>query len=156
MSDHVRPDCPWNPEQVSILTNLWTTTKLSASQIAIKVGGGATRNSVMGKVRRLNLPNRLPGKGLIEWHESMFGPPRPTRYQRQAMQRLVKIAKESEWVPQIAVKPVFAAPIRQAQAPQIFSRAKTCQWPTTNCRPWKFCDAMIEDGHRSYCENHRK
>jgi GcrA cell cycle regulator len=47
----------WTDERVAILKNLWAEG-LSASQIAKQLGGGVTRNAVIGKVHRLGLAGR--------------------------------------------------------------------------------------------------
>ena len=44
----------WTTERVDLLTRLWAEG-LSARQIAMKLGGGVTRNAVIGKAHRLNL-----------------------------------------------------------------------------------------------------
>ena len=44
----------WTDERVELLKKLWSQG-LSASQIAAELGGGVTRNSVIGKVHRLGL-----------------------------------------------------------------------------------------------------
>jgi len=44
----------WTMERVDLLTRLWAEG-LSARQIAMKLGGGVTRNAVIGKAHRLNL-----------------------------------------------------------------------------------------------------
>jgi GcrA cell cycle regulator len=48
---------PFTPDKVELLKRLWSDG-LSASQIATKLGGGITRNAVIGKVHRLNLSGR--------------------------------------------------------------------------------------------------
>lgn len=58
----------WTDERVEKLTKLWADG-LSASQIAAQLGG-VTRNAVIGKVHRLNLPGRAKSGG---------GSPRPKR-----------------------------------------------------------------------------
>ena len=47
----------WTEDRVEILKTLWVKG-LSASQIAIELGGGVTRNAVIGKVHRLKLAAR--------------------------------------------------------------------------------------------------
>jgi GcrA cell cycle regulator len=47
----------WTSERVELLTRLWSEG-LSASQIAGMLGGGVTRNAVIGKVHRLGLSGR--------------------------------------------------------------------------------------------------
>ena len=51
----------WTDERVEKLTKLWADG-LSASQIAAQLGG-VTRNAVIGKVHRLNLPGRTKSGG---------------------------------------------------------------------------------------------
>lgn len=47
----------WTDERVETLKKLWADG-LSASECARHLGGGATRNAVIGKVSRLGLPGR--------------------------------------------------------------------------------------------------
>jgi GcrA cell cycle regulator len=47
----------WTEDRVIVLKNLWAEG-LSASQIAKQLGGGVTRNAVIGKVHRLGLAGR--------------------------------------------------------------------------------------------------
>jgi len=54
---------PWTENQVAALRRLWMRTVLSASEIAVKHHaevGNRTRNSIIGKVHRLQLPMRCP------------------------------------------------------------------------------------------------
>lgn len=51
----------WTDERVETLRKLWADG-LSASQIAAQLGG-VTRNAVIGKVHRLNLPGRAKSGG---------------------------------------------------------------------------------------------
>ncbi len=47
----------WTDDRVSVLKKLWMEG-LSASQIAVELGEGVTRNAVIGKVHRLKLSGR--------------------------------------------------------------------------------------------------
>ena len=58
----------WTDERVEKLKKLWSEG-LSASQIAAQLGG-VSRNAVIGKVHRLNLPGRAKAGG---------APPLPAR-----------------------------------------------------------------------------
>lgn len=49
----------WTQSRVMLLTALWAEG-LSASQIAARLNCGITRNAVIGKVHRINLPARKP------------------------------------------------------------------------------------------------
>lgn len=48
----------WTDDRVELLSKLWAEG-LSASQIAAALGGGVTRNAVIGKVHRLGLSGRV-------------------------------------------------------------------------------------------------
>ncbi|HBF30511.1 GcrA family cell cycle regulator [Rhizobium sp.] len=52
----------WTDERVEKLKKLWAEG-LSASQIATQLGGGVSRNAVIGKVHRLCLPGRAKAGG---------------------------------------------------------------------------------------------
>jgi GcrA cell cycle regulator len=62
----------WTEERIEVLTKLWAEG-LSASQIAAELGGGASRNAVLGKAHRLGLV-RHETEGL-GWN--LDGPLRP-------------------------------------------------------------------------------
>lgn len=47
----------WTDDKVEELKQLWPTD-LSTPQIARRLGGGCTKNAVIGKAHRLLLPNR--------------------------------------------------------------------------------------------------
>jgi GcrA cell cycle regulator len=52
----------WTDDRVELLSRLWLEGK-SASQIATALGGGLTRNAVIGKVHRLGLAGRVKPNG---------------------------------------------------------------------------------------------
>lgn len=45
----------WTAEKDAALRRLWPDRDLSCPQIAVEIGGGATKNSVIGRARRLKL-----------------------------------------------------------------------------------------------------
>lgn len=45
----------WTAEKDAVLCRLWPDRDLSCPQIAVEIGGGATKNSVIGRARRLKL-----------------------------------------------------------------------------------------------------
>lgn len=47
----------WTAERTATATKLWADG-FSATQIAIELGGGLSRNAVIGKVHRMGLPRR--------------------------------------------------------------------------------------------------
>lgn len=60
----------WTDERVELLAKLWNEG-LSASRIAAEIGGGVTRNAVIGKVHRLGLSGRTKAQAAA--------PPRPRK-----------------------------------------------------------------------------
>ncbi len=54
---HGEEPMTWTDERIELLRRLWADG-LSASQIAAQLGGGVTRNAVIGKVHRLGLSGR--------------------------------------------------------------------------------------------------
>lgn len=46
---------PWTAEKDAALRSLWPRSDLNCPQIAIEIGGGATKNAVIGRARRLEL-----------------------------------------------------------------------------------------------------
>lgn len=90
----------WTEERIEVLTRLWAEG-LSASQIAAELGGGASRNAVLGKAHRLGLVRRET-KG-----PSTPGSPKP---------------------PRPPTPPAAAAPpMPQAPAPALVEQHPVCQ-----------------------------
>lgn len=57
----------WTPEREERLKRLWVEEGKSASEIALILGGGLTRNGVIGKVHRMHLAKRdLPTRSWIK------------------------------------------------------------------------------------------
>ena len=54
----------WNENKVNILKECWGKG-LTASQIAVKIGDGVTRNAVIGKAHRLNLQTKTSSKKTV-------------------------------------------------------------------------------------------
>ena len=50
----------WDEVKIKLLKESWG--KLTASQIAVKIGGGVSRNAVIGKAHRLNLQARAASR----------------------------------------------------------------------------------------------
>ncbi len=64
----------WTDDRVELLGRLWSEGQ-SASQIAAVLGGGVTRNAVIGKVHRLG----LSGRSKTGAAPAQARPPKPTR-----------------------------------------------------------------------------
>ena len=54
---------PWDDQRMEVLTRLWLAGE-TARMIAEKLGGGVTRNAVIGKAHRLGLTGKQGSKSL--------------------------------------------------------------------------------------------
>lgn len=151
---------PWTEERIAQLTKLWTDGK-SCSVIAGIMGGGISRNSVIGKVNRLKLPPRL----VLAYHHSPRGdriPPPPRPQSRSNMLKVVraKRAQPKTKPPEFNPSPEDIAigawePI-QGSAPVTFMDlgAGMCRWPIGDAKPYLFCGLKVAEG-KSYCPTHQ-
>lgn len=115
---------PWTEERVESLKALWGDG-LSAGQIAAELGGGITRNGVLGKVFRLGLCGR--------------GQPRTTVQRRRpnrahlARRATMSVITGAGWPPREVVEPVS----KRLTLEQLTS--ETCKWPFGDPRQPEFC-----------------
>lgn len=127
----------WSDERTALLTRLWAGG-YSASQIAAEIGG-LSRNAVIGKIHRLDLPGR----------EVKFTSPRgfltrEEKAERQAARR----AKRESRPPQ----PVIAEPEARMVALLDLEHGD-CRYPFGN-GPFFFCGHPAT--HGSYCKRHHR
>ncbi len=146
----------WTDERVERLKRLWSEG-LSASQIAAQLGG-VSRNAVIGKVHRLNLPGRAKAGGSSAASRAAKRPapaPRPANYPSRVTTRTVARAAGStmlkeeidvDGVETIEIRPVgnVILPIsRKLVLTELTER--TCKWPIG--------DPMKDDFHFCGCES---
>ncbi|MBW8322748.1 MAG: GcrA family cell cycle regulator [Arenimonas sp.] len=146
----------WTDERVERLKRLWAEG-LSASQIAAQLGG-VSRNAVIGKVHRLNLPGRAKAGGSTAASRAAKRPapaPRPANYPSRVTTRTVARAAganmlkeeiEIDGVETVEIRPVgnVILPIsRKLVLTELTER--TCKWPIG--------DPMKDDFHFCGCES---
>lgn len=100
----------WTEERIAALKAMWLEQRLTAGQIAARLGG-VTRNAVLGKVHRLGLgglflpeevrERRIAGRAAY-LAEALAARPRTPARPR-------KIPKEDRPVPEVAVRPLAPA-----------------------------------------------
>ena len=137
----------WTEDRVTTLKKLWTEG-YTASQIAAIIFG-PTRNSVIGKARRLNLERRAPTR-----------PRNPTTNQQTKKKMLHKIGVASLKPISIALvhraRVITSAPIPKSKQIKLFDlTAQTCRWPIGDPRSADFCFCGHEPKEiSSYCQFH--
>lgn len=129
----------WTPNDLAQLRKLWGGP-LSAS----KIGGllGKSRNAVIGKAHRINLPP-VTSRGPAKW--------RP----------MAKRTKPRKKTGQIRVFTPKPKPVRREPVPEPNSLNLTlmqlepgqCKWPVNDGGPFLFCGHVRQPG-TPYCEHH--
>ena len=145
----------WTEDRVGALKKLWLEGQ-SASQIAKQLGGGVTRNAVIGKVHRLGLSGRAAPS---QPARATFRPsrPRPAAQPTQAPSAPRRIEAA-------APRPVMTAqPVAPAPAPELPGTATVmtlgahmCKWPIgdPSSREFSFCGRRASEG--VYCGEHAR
>ena len=119
----------WSEERIDCLTELWADESLSTAEIGRRLG--VSKNAIVGKSHRLDLPPR-PSPIIRD------GPHVP----RQAHPR----------APRVTLPGVAAAPALPKPAP--YKRITTCCFPegTPGTKSFKFCNLPTIPG-KPYCED---
>jgi GcrA cell cycle regulator len=142
----------WTEERVGALKKLWLEGQ-SASQIAKALGGGVTRNAVIGKVHRLGLSGRAaPSQPVRTTFRTPRPRPQPT-VQPSAPRRIEAVQ------PRVAapVQPVpVVAPDLPGTATVLTLGAHMCKWPIGDpgSDGFSFCGRRAAEG--VYCVEHAR
>jgi GcrA cell cycle regulator len=150
----------WTEDRVGALKKLWLEGQ-SASQIAKQLGGGVTRNAVIGKVHRLGLSGRATPSQPAR--TTTFRPARTRTTppaQPSAPRRLE--AGRTEAAQPAAPRPAVAAPSLPAVAEMpgtatvMTLGAHMCKWPIgdPSSSEFSFCGRRASEG--VYCQEHAR
>jgi GcrA cell cycle regulator len=158
----------WTDERVEKLKKLWSEG-LSASQIAAQLGG-VSRNAVIGKVHRLNLPGRAKAGGTVATNRAAKRPtvaPRAPNFAARVATRTVArpvgatmLKEEIEIDPaqEIQYRPAsnVVVPISRKLALTELTE-RTCKWPVGDplTDDFHFCGCESPDAS-PYCNYHAK
>ena len=143
----------WTGPIIAKLQRLWAAGK-SAGQIADALGGGTTRNAVLGKLHRL----RLRGETIVS--KSSAPPkakPQPKPRQQHSVTYGWRAPKES-LVPPVAIKATPHDTI-DPKTPTLLRmedlKAHHCRWPLNNALggEYYFCGERKISG-KPYCQTH--
>lgn len=147
----------WSEQTIENLRALWAEGH-STAEIGRRLG--VSKNAVVGKAHRLDLPARpspirRDGLGSKLPHRPplrrVAGPTLPPLSSTQPLAPMVQP------VPAPRPKPVAPPPRVQAMPPRPYGRLVACCWPIgePGTREFRFCDAESEPG-KPYCEEHAK
>ena len=149
----------WTEDRVGALKKLWLEGQ-SASQIAKALGGGVTRNAVIGKVHRLGLSGRAAPS---QPARTTFRPARPRAAAPAAPVQAPSAPRRIEAVaprPIVAAAPQASVP---APAPELAGTATVltlgahmCKWPIgdPSSDSFTFCGRRQDEG--PYCMEHAR
>ena len=138
----------WNNEQIAQLTQLWADG-ISGEQIGKAMG--RSKNSVLGKVHRLDLPGRVSpiigGKANPDY----------VRTNKQQIERVQRV-KTGPMLPIASMagpKPIHVLPVYSAHVIAFTPSIMKCQFPfgTPGKKGFRFCDDRSEPG-KPYCDKH--
>jgi len=172
----------WNEDVIGRLRDLWAEGH-STAEIGRRLG--VSKNAIVGKAHRLDLPARpspirREGSGPAPERRAaprrVEGPTLPPLASTEASPPAKAIAAEAAAIivppsaelapapvlPSLKIapapRPVTVAPPRlQAVAPRPYGRVVTCCWPIgePGTKTFRFCDDRSEPG-KPYCEDHAK
>ena len=139
----------WTDERTAELKRL-VAARLSASEIAKEMGGGITRNSVIGRCHRLGL--ELGGASRV-FARQPKAPPKPPRV-KPSKHSIVQTqwSSYSTATTPVAVPPTPVADLVPLNIPLADIGAFQCRWVTSQ-EPALFCGHRTEVG--SWCPEHR-
>ncbi|MBE8219729.1 MAG: GcrA cell cycle regulator [Alphaproteobacteria bacterium] len=148
----------WTNERVETLKELWISG-LSASQIAQKMGGGISRNAVIGKVHRLGLSGRAKPPQVSTPHGSSQNGGQNVNGQNggaHPKRGTTKAAGAGE----INAKAETPSPAVSMLTPEqrgsvLNLNEHTCKWPIGDpgTHDFHFCGVRAKTGS-PYCETH--
>jgi len=157
----------WAEETITRLRELWTEG-LSTAEIGRRLG--VSKNAVVGKAHRLDLPARPspirregerapPRRSVLRRPEGPTLPPLPSTVSGSAPLPPPRVAMLAA-APAPAPRPAVPQPPRLQPVPpppRPYGRVVTCCWPIgePGTRSFRFCDDPSEPG-KPYCEEHAK
>lgn len=172
MANQHSADNIWTDAKTAELTRLVATGRLTARAIADRLGGGITRNAVIGKCRRLALQLKIPQGH--QWRDADNTAPRPKprkapQSPKERRQRVPPTIPCPDQGPPSETAPMTAEigsgcpspdPVSEpvSEPVDIFSlKFHHCRWPMWgfNVAPTVYCGRHREEPH-VYCSQHAK
>jgi GcrA cell cycle regulator len=148
----------WTDEKVELLRQLWLDGK-SASQIAVELGDGVTRNAVIGKVHRLGLSGRVKASAPAAPRISRQRPaaPRPSAPRGGGGFRgntALALARETQIEPEPEFREDVVIPM-SLRVTIVELREAMCRWPLGDptSAEFRYCGIQTQ-GDGPYCVHH--
>ncbi|CAN5245755.1 cell cycle sigma 70 cofactor GcrA [soil metagenome] len=150
----------WTEDRVGALKKLWLEGQ-SASQIAKQLGGGVTRNAVIGKVHRLGLSGRATPSQPARTATTTF---RPAKTRTTPPKQDFGAPSAPRTLQAVAPRP--SAPVPPTPLPVVTEMAGTatvltlgahmCKWPIgdPSSTEFSFCGRRASEG--VYCVEHAR
>lgn len=137
----------WTDERIELLKKLWADGK-SASQI-VEIMGGVSRNAVIGKVHRLNLPVRQDYQQPLRAARIIRTPRMPKKKPEPA-----KVSELQKFIDRAPPPVADSIPMPKSLGLTLMELENhNCRWPAGEREHITFCGHQIEQG-RSYCAYH--
>jgi GcrA cell cycle regulator len=155
----------WTDERLDLLKKLWSEG-LSASQIAAQLGGGVSRNAVLGKCHRLGLvreaSTKAPAVGSSVRRQEPSSPvPIPIPLEGRRPEQQASTPRTSTASHEPAKQPEMGVLLRDASSPDpagltiMELRESMCRWPLGDptTPAFRYCGAGAVPG-LPYCSHH--
>lgn len=137
----------WTVKAIDLLRALWAEGH-STAEIGRRMG--VTKNAIVGKAHRLDLPAR---PSPIRKQEAGGAPATPRR--KPSVREAAAPARRFVPQPQPAPPPAAAAPVVATVRPFPRASLRSCCWPIgePGARDFRFCAAEADPG-KPYCADH--
>jgi GcrA cell cycle regulator len=159
------PIMSWTEQQIQMLKDMWGHG-FSASDIAGRLGGGLTRNAVIGKAHRLKLSAGLAARssgnvGLRPAPVAGVADMKSSR--KRVMLRPLPVLPDPSGG-RVAPKPareIFRSPVDAGKRSEGIAVTKAgdrhCRWPVGDPRSpdFRFCGSTVHEG-LPYCTDHAR
>lgn len=144
----------WTDERVVLLKRLWVEGK-TAAEIAKLIGGGVTRNAVIGKAHRLKLSGRI--SPIQENSRVETGGARAVSAPRKPQKTTIAKVSNREIIAPVQHQPVQENYCFGDGVALVELKERMCRWPIGDPQDaaFKFCGGPSEEGI-PYCNHHAR
>ncbi len=142
----------WTDERVMLLKRLWIEGK-TAAEIAKMIGGGVTRNAVIGKAHRLKLSGRISPIQENARTDTAIG--RVVSTPRKSQKSTVSKVSNREIIAPVHIPAVEENYCFGDGVSLVELKERMCRWPIGDPKEdgFKFCGGPSEEG-LPYCGHH--